>query len=61
MGTRSLGQTRPRLGLESGPLAAVKPAVLFAGWNSGAVDLCGCGLRGDAELALWIAACLAMK
>jgi hypothetical protein len=61
MGAWSLGQARPRLGLESWPLAAVKPAVLFEGWNSGAAELRGCGLRGGADLALRIAARLAMK
>jgi hypothetical protein len=35
VGARSLGQARPRLGLESWPLAAVKLAVFFKGWNLG--------------------------
>jgi WXXGXW repeat (2 copies) len=58
---RSLGQARPRLGLESWPLAAVKLAAFFEGWNLGGTKLCGCGPRGSADLALRIAARLAMK
>jgi hypothetical protein len=61
MGARSLGQARPRLGLESWPLAAVKLAVLFEGWNLGGDGIVRLWARGGADLALRIAARLAMK